>query len=367
VNTLPPASLSVEVWVAIIAAAASVVAALISGLFTRSNNRALKKLEETQAEAEARISYSYEARKRLYTVCEPLLFQATEQATEARLRISGLAQAARREHLRPDGAGWMSSPDNYFFRSTVYNLLAPLTSFCILQGRLTTIDLGLDTAVRAKYEMLRLIFFSLKNDWDLAGWGDATSKLEYDRNRTDVGEPDRERLLRESPQRHAPQGLYRAMLYVVAEALVVGDDARAAQDGARPAERCITFGEFQREWEGAEPKRTSLVRRPLVLVSRSEQPPSSMEPVFDTLVELMQGFHPRRKPVLWRVLVAHYLLCKALLSEAPELEPLTEEEIADFDWRSPAESGEDFRLSLTVAEGFVGEQLASLRGRLEPR
>lgn len=361
------AAISVEVAVAIIAAASSVIAAGVAGLFARSNITARRQGEEAQAETNARISYRYEAQKRLYAVCEPLLFQATEQATEARLRISGLAQAARREHLRPDGTGWMSSPDNYFFRSTVYNLLAPLTSFSILQRRLTTIDLGLDAAVRAKYEMLRLIFFSLKSDWDLAGWGDATTRLEYDRNRSDAGEPDREQLLRESPQRHAPQGLYRAMLYVVAEALVVGDDSRAVQDGARPAERCITFGEFQREWEGAEPKRISLARRSLVLVSRSEQPPSSMEPVFDTLVELMLGFHPQRKPVLWRVLVAHYLLCKTLLSEAPELEPLTEEEIADFDWRSPAESGEDFRLSLTVAEGFVGEQLASLRGRLEPR
>jgi hypothetical protein len=360
-----PAAISVELVVAILAAVSSVVAAIVSGVLTRRNNAALKKLEEAQAESKARISYNYEARKRLYSVCEPLLFQATEQAVEARTRIRGLAKAARGGQIRPDGSGWLDASEKYFFKSTVYNLLAPMTSFSILQRRLTTIDLSLDTGVRAKYETLKLIFFSFKNDWNLAEWGEQDTVLEYDRNRTDPGESDRERLLRDSPQKHAPQGLYRAMLYVVAEAFMSCSDAPGSTPDAPAAERCLTFGEFQREWDGAGSGQGSLARRSLARLVGPGESQSSMGPVFDSLVELFGGFHPERKPVLWRVLVAQYLLYRALLSEGPELVPLTEEEIESFDWRSETSRDEDFRQSLEVAEQFAGGQLASLRQRLE--
>jgi hypothetical protein len=237
-----------------------------------------------------------------------------------------------------------------------------MTSFSILQRRLTTIDLGLDTDVRAKYETLKLIFFSFKNDWNLAEWGGEDTALVYDRNKTDPGEPDRERLLRDSPQQYAPQGLYRAMIYVVAEAFMSG--TRPTPDAPAAVERCITFGEFQREWDGAESERTSFARRSLGRLTQPGRSGATMDPVFDSMVELFGGFHPKRKPVLWRLLVAQYLLYGALLSKEPELVPLTEEEIGSFDWRWETSNDEDFRQPLEVAEGFVGGQLATLRQRL---
>jgi hypothetical protein len=36
--------------------------------------------------------------------------------------------------------------------------------------------------------------------------------------------------------------------------------------------------------------------------------------IYDTVVELFRGFHPSRKPVLWRVLIYQYMLYRALLS-----------------------------------------------------
>ena len=110
----------------------------------------------------------------------------------------------------------------------------------------------------------------------------------------------------------------------------------------------MTFGEFEREWRKAEEGQTT----PMASVS-------------ETLVELLGGFHPKRKPVLWRLLLAQHLLYRALLSGHPELIPLTEEEQALFDWRGPDEQDEDFRQALSIAEGFVGSQLSSLRERLE--
>lgn len=341
------AGVSPEIAVAIIAAAASVVGALVTGFLTRRNNAALKKLEEAQDENKARISYNYEARKRLYTVCEPLLFQAMEGAEEARARISGLAKAASRDQLCADGSGWLSSHE-YYFKSTVYGLLAPITTFNILQRRLTTIDLGLDTDVRAKYEMLKLIFFSFTNDWRLAEWGDEGTRLEYDRNKADPGEPDRERLLREQPERYAPQGLYRGMIYVVAEALISSAGEPGGSESGAPVERCMTFGEFQREWDRVE---------------AGEQCP--LTPVSADLVDLFSGFHPLRKPVLWRLLIGQYLLYRALSGGDPRSVPLSEEEEIDaFDWRSETHQAEDFRVPVRVATAFVDEQLASLRQRL---
>jgi hypothetical protein len=92
---------------------------------------------------------------------------------------------------------------------------------------------------------------------------------------------------------------------------------------------------------------------------------SPMAPAFDSLVELFSGFHPARKPVLWRVLVTQYLLYRALPDENPELEPLTPDEIERFDWRRNAEAPGDFRMTLEIAEEFVARDLASLRERLK--
>ncbi|HEX5763053.1 MAG TPA: hypothetical protein VFY04_08025 [Solirubrobacterales bacterium] len=358
---LPLAAISASVATAIIAAFSSLVVAIVSAVLARRNSAALKKLEEGQAETNARIAYNYEARKRLYAVCEPLLFQAVEQAEDARSRICSLAKAARNDKLRPDGTGWLAPPHRYYFKSTVYSLLAPITTFSILQRRLTTIDLSLDADAREKYEVLRLLFFSFSKDWELAECGGNADRLEYDRNKADQGEPERERLLRESPQRYAPQGLYRAMTYVAAEALIAaGEPAEPA--GAR--DRCMTFGEFQLEWERAQVEQASVARRAMGRLSIEPRSASPLAPVVDSFVELFGCFHPKRKPILWRLLVAQYLLYRTLQGEDPSSTPLSSEEVDLFDWRDEGDRDEDFRQPLRVAEEFVGSELASMQERL---
>ncbi len=352
-----------SVTAAIITASVSLFIAVFSAVFSQINRSRIKELEKEQAEDNAKIAYSYEARKRLYTVCEPLLFQAMEQAEDARARICSLARSASQNQLRPDGSGWLepSEIQEYYFESTVYTLLAPVTTFSILQRRLTTIDLTLDHNVRAQYEMLKLVFFSFSRDWDLAAWGGRGTQLPYDRNKTDRGEPERETLLHEAPERFAPQGLYRGMIYLVAEALV--RDGGGSNDSTTPRERCMTFGEFQQEWNRAISERSSSALKRL---RRRSDPPSSMLRVFDNTVELFSGFHPRRKPVLWRVFVTQHLLYRTLLSGQPILASLRADEIDTLDWRADKNGEEDCRQPLTIAEEFVGAELASLRARLPP-
>jgi hypothetical protein len=361
----PIASTSPTVVGAIITAAVSFVVAMASAWFSRRNSIAVKKLEKAQAEDNARISYNYEALKRLYTVCEPLLFQAMDQAEDACTRICSLAKCARNGQLRSDGSGWLATPHEYYFKSTVYSLLAPITTFSILQRRLTTIDLSLDADVRAKYELLKVVFFAFSKDWDLAAFGGEASRLEYDRNKTDVGEPGRDELLRDFPERYAPQGLYRGVIYLVAETLIPDASESNGVPGTTPAQRCMTFGEFQREWDRAESERIPFAQRAMARLSYSRRQHSAMVPVFRDLVDLLGGFHPKRKPVLWRLLISQYLLYRALAGGTLSLTPLTEHETKVFDWRSAKDRGEDVQQPLTVAQAFVCDELASLRKRLE--
>jgi uncharacterized membrane-anchored protein YhcB (DUF1043 family) len=53
-------------------------------------------LDAKKSERDALLDYRYEARKRLYTDCEPVIFQLTECATEALYRIRSLARTARK-------------------------------------------------------------------------------------------------------------------------------------------------------------------------------------------------------------------------------------------------------------------------------
>jgi hypothetical protein len=94
------------------------------------------RLEPEGRERDARRDYEYEAKKRLYAECDPVLFQTIELVENARRRIAGLAGAARSNDLQSDGSGWLAEP-GYYFMTTAFYLLAPMTSFEILERRLT--------------------------------------------------------------------------------------------------------------------------------------------------------------------------------------------------------------------------------------
>src|SRR3712207_627574 len=107
---------------AIIAATASLIVAIISVLVTARTSRRVARLtdelekqrlylaselEEQRAVRDARRDYEYEARKRLYEECEPLLFEAAELAELGRYRVVSLARSCREGVLLPDGSGWL--------------------------------------------------------------------------------------------------------------------------------------------------------------------------------------------------------------------------------------------------------------------
>jgi hypothetical protein len=101
-----------------ITAGASLLVAIIAALFTMRNNKQLAVLSDSLEKQRLRLAselgrqrsaddawqdYTYDARKRLYQQCLPLLFQASDLADNARHRVASLARRAHDGKL----PGWL--------------------------------------------------------------------------------------------------------------------------------------------------------------------------------------------------------------------------------------------------------------------
>ena len=125
-----------EIWAALVAAAGAVVVSLVGFWSARRSESVSRRsaadlellkaaLSDQSALRNARVEYEYEARKRLYTECGPLLFQLAELAERALGRIAGLAHSAAEGNLDPTIACWRPS----LFRSCFNR--GSLTSICL--------------------------------------------------------------------------------------------------------------------------------------------------------------------------------------------------------------------------------------------
>jgi hypothetical protein len=88
----------VKIMAALIAALTSLLVAILGCFFSRRNQRELEKLKaeyaESKSEKDALRDYEYEAKKRLYHECGPLLFLLLESYKRALKRITNMARAA---------------------------------------------------------------------------------------------------------------------------------------------------------------------------------------------------------------------------------------------------------------------------------
>jgi hypothetical protein len=346
-------SLSTSVVVALITASVSAAISILVAIYTQSASRETStkiatlnaSLHAAQAERDARRDYEFDARKRLYADCEPLLFQAIELVEDARSRIVTLARTARNGDIRVDGSGWLAS-SGYFYKSTAFMLLAPITSYKILQRRLTIMDLGLELRLRTQYELLKLIFLSFTRDFELARH---EPELSYDPDKADPGEPDRDVLLRERPEEYARQGLYRGVVDMISEALITSADTTPTSAGG--GSRCKSLGEFWSEFDDE----TS------ALGGRAED-----------VAGLLRGFHPETRPVLWRVLAAQHRLYSVFLATQASgegdiaVEPPSNTDFDELCWRKSEGDATDqaVRTPVVVADAYVREVIEkALTGR----
>ena len=303
--------LDLKIIVALISALASLLVALITYFATRANQREVEKLkanlQEKQAERNALLDYEYEARKRLYHECAPLIFQLLEQAEGVINRVGNLARTASQGNLEP-GRTWLSR--RYYRLSTYYRFLSPLATLKLLQLRLTAVDLSLDRYLYCQYLLARQIYYSFADDFDLARASDP--QLNYDPHCADA---ESRRL--SSPAIYWQQGIPIGILDNAVQSLI----SKVQEDFSR----VMSFAEFEKEYNQRE---------------------SSVQQALDRISYLFEDFHPRSRPVLWRMLITHATLYRALLhmrsgqSSDLALAVLAEfplPERSTFDWRKPDE------------------------------
>jgi hypothetical protein len=176
------------------------------------------------------LDYEYEARKRLYHECEPLVFELLEFAENAGDRIRGLARTARQGDL-PD---WLSSND-YYIASTMYYLLAPVAVCKLMRRRLTVVNMTLDQNIATQYQLAKQIAWSFADDFNFA-WGLKVCELEYTPN-----DPAWETLRSKHEEQYWRQGLPYGRLDNAVESLIV--PIHESVGGLR----IMGFGEFKSE------------------------------------------------------------------------------------------------------------------------
>lgn len=311
----------------LIAAGASLLVALISAIaaylsqkrsisnqaelqrYQKDLKRLQSELDDRHAERDARRDYEYEALKRLYQECSPLLFLLAEQASAAYGRIRGLAQSTSKGNLNGPTSWLTASRHRYYRTSTEYRLLAPLATLKLLQQRLTQFDLSLEPEIRLMYGLARQAGRVIGDDFDLASAG--RFRLAYD--------PHSDRapsLVQDQPEVYLQQGVPRGILDSAIESLLVREQGNVR--------RVMSFLEF----ESAR--------------AMQDSPTGS---AFERIAYLLADFHPRTRPVFWRVLLATASLYRSFMLVADRsspnaafltpdhlLDPL-ESDRAEFDWR----------------------------------
>ena len=282
------------------------VVAFISYASTKRHSERLEafraELAEQKAESDAMRDYRYEARKRLYQEIEPLFFQLVEASEEALHRTYSLARTARCGDLRGED-GWLSR-EGYYAISTMYKLMLPAAIVRLIRERLTSVDLAVDQDINAQYTLAKSLYVSFTDDFVFAA---AEPALPYDPNRKDWREKRAA-----DPEKYSRQGVPLGHLDNAADALI-----RRAGPG-----QWLSFGEFYAQYRNKSPE----------LYER-----------FDPVASVVLHFHPRTRPVFWRMLVAQAHIHRALIRSrevqmrpagepTPLLQPIGGAERELFDW-----------------------------------
>jgi len=331
--------MNASVTAALIAASASLVVSVVTWFAKRKSDR---ELAEAQAQNQkdlarlndlltrsrdlnaAQLEYRFKARQRLYEELQPLLFQLAEQSEVAYERVLLLAKRASRGFLGPNQPSWLSDKWGYFSLTTTYRLVAPLVVFRLMRLRLTLVDLSLDTEVWTRYRMAKLLYISLTNGGGLA---ESAPQIPYDESKglQHLRTADLDRLIERMTVERSDGSLY-----------------------------CMSYGQW---------------------VDTIERDEGDLRRWVDLAVNLFHNFHPRFRPVFWRVLLAQAHIHKAMMLTVepglpgttlpPDAIPL--EDQRDFDWREPTTSAsaeEAVTDAFVPVRNYLSMRMASLRRHL---
>jgi hypothetical protein len=203
-----------------------------------------------------------------------------------------------------------------------------------MQQRLTLVDLKVDPVIRMQYSLIKLLYNSLSDAFAIAG---QIPKLEYDPN---LKLEDEQR--RKEAHRFYPQGLFSMYLDTIVNAMVLHSE--------NDPPRCMSYGEFES-------------------VHADEM--LATQPGFRQIRQLFTGFHPKNRPVLWRVLLVQAHAYRALrrlnsrgqmsLDGNDLLFPI--EERRAYDWRDHPDLVSDQEVLIDpfdAAVSYLRERLTSI-------
>lgn len=340
-------------WIGIIGAVLAAIGAFVNSLITRQTTLATQRdlqkhqheletlkatLQEQNADKDARRDYEYEARKRLYRQCEPLLFQLVELSENGLNRIYSLARTARSGELSLiPNEGWLSDIRAYYLASTIHKLISPLVVHRLIQRRLTLVDLSVDRHINSQYLLAKRLFISFTDDFEFAR---AEPEIEYDPN-AEVSVKTATR----DPEKYTRQAMFMGSLESLVDSFIV-----AEADGSQ---RCMTYGEFESAYYEDDKVAESFVE----------------------VAELFHNFHPKTRPVLWRILIAQAHIYEALIrtrqlklsqsgeSVTPLLNAISGEAKRKFDWRDGHVNATDDEVLIqpfAVAQQYLRKHLAEM-------
>jgi hypothetical protein len=328
--TLPLAaepSIQVSLILASVSLASSIVLAVVSSRNAERLARLASKLEEHKAdyaaqlaqrdaETNARRTYEYETRKRLYTECEPLIFQLSEYAENAGRRVINIADATVIGILED------RLQDPYYLSSTMFRIVAPAACFVMMRQRLTVVDLRLDSRINRLYGLAKLHYTVLLSDFEMSSMH---PKLDYSPH---VHEASIHRKLdprQRDPSKYWYQALVWGYLDRAASSLLVRSDNGDVR-------RIMGFGEFDEQ------------------LRRNE---SEIHRNFAPIRELFEDFDPRRRPTLWRVLTG-----LAILTQMFRVETSVSGGAHELDVENLFSAEDAAKIRIAAGEG-VGDPLSS--------
>ena len=330
------------IYIAIITGGFAVVTSLITAAYTIYNSgkqaRASEELERIKSNLESsrnkessRRTYEFEGRKRLYEEYEPLRFQMAEAMLHAAWRVQSIARSVRRNDIGENGRGWLSNKSSYFFTVVIYDLLRPAVYYRILKKTLTFVDFTLDDRIEFEYRIAKSYYIGFTNDFWLSQIPEA--RLDYDPNHQEWNKKRNSQ-----PEIYWRQGIPIGRLDSLLESMTI-----ESQNGASP----ITYSEFQRRIQAAEEND--------VLVDE-----------YNGIADVFFGFHPVKRPVLWRILIYQVIFSHAYFTSwnmsrkgsksadnMDSLYPLKSDFIAKYSIRENETPTEEFELVMARAEDDI--------------
>jgi hypothetical protein len=283
---------SPQVFASVVGATASVIAATLSYYFS-----------QRKAHSDARLDYEYEARKRLYEECQPIVFQLIAASAGLWGRLSSMAERTAEGHLKPGESSWMR--DGYYARSTTYRLFRVLALGHLLRSKLTLFDATLDANIFDKFVVTNVLDDIICGHFDVAKEKPEIVYSPYARDRL---ARKIDRTAKTKNPAFVYQGLVRGEMQSLVESMI-GDETR---------NRVMGWSEFD-----------TALKDTTSLLSKNCKP----------LRDLFWDFHPDNRPVLWRILIGYSLLSRALMENpdkpinAAALESASRDIAAKFDHR----------------------------------